>query len=231
MIKLTFTPRQIENPASAFNYLARRVTTSTKQNEKIDLQSFYSMLANIGDSFVKKSQKEVMNKNSKRLAEQLVSLGNETLAGIIYSFLIKLNIKNAKIVEQLAYNALAIAKRFNDPVHIMARCENLNKILLHKNPKDKQRLKILFEEKRALTNICKNYNNMEPRYKTISRKLKPLNVYENMLCNTKIQIAKFLQDSNKTQCLLELNEAMKIAVKLNKSGKIKEIERIKNSFK
>ena len=71
-------------------------------------------------------------------------------------------------------------------------------------------------------NCCNNFN--------LHIKQSSLNRISN-LCNTKIQIAKFLQDSNKTQCLLELNEAMEIAAKLNKSGKIKEIERIKNSFK
>ena len=231
MIKLTFSQKQLTNPESAFQYLSKRVISSSKNKEQVDPSSFYTMLTSIGDKFEKKSQRELMNKNSKRLAEQLVSFGNGTLAGIIYSFLIKLNCRNTDVLEQLAYNALAIAKRFHDPVHIMARCEDLNKVLVQKDSKSPQRLKILFEEKRALSDICKNYEKMENRYKTITRKLKPVDVYENMLCNVKIRIAKYLRDSNKNQALQELNEAHKIAEKLGKTDTIKAITRITNEIK
>ena len=113
----------------------------------------------------------------------------------------------------------------------MARCEDLNKVLVQKDSKSPQRLKILFEEKRALSDICKNYEKMENRYKTITRKLKPIDVYENMLCNVKIRIAKYLRDSNKNQALQELSEAHEIAVKLGKTDTIKAITRITNEIK
>lgn len=231
MIKIRFTPKQLTNPESAFQYLSKRVISSSKNKEQVDPSSFYAMLTSIGDKFERNSQRELMNNNSKRLAEQLVSFGNGTLAGIIYSFLIKLNYRKTDVLEQLAYNALAVAKRFHDPVHIMARCEDLNKVLVQKDSKSPQRLKILFEEKRALSDICKNYEKMENRYKTITRKLKPVDVYENMLCNVKIRIAKYLRDSNKNQALQELNEAHKIAEKIGKTDTIKAITRITNEIK
>lgn len=231
MIKITFTPKQLNNPESAFQYLSKKVISSSKKKEQVDPSSFYAMLTSIGDKFEKNSQRELMNKNSKRLAEQLVSFGNGTLAGIIYSFLIKLNCRKTEVLEQLAYNALAVAKRFHDPVHIMARCEDLNKVLVQKDSKSPQRLKILFEEKRALSDICKNYDKIENRYKTITRKLKPVDVYENMLCNVKIRIAKYLKDSNKVQALQELSEANEIATKLEKTDTIKAIARITKEIK
>lgn len=231
MIKLRFTPKQLTNPESAFQDLSKRVINSTKNKEQVDPSSFYAMLSSIGDKFEKNSQRELMNNNSKRLAEQLVNFGNGTLAGIIYSFLIKLNYRRTHVLEQLAYNALAIAKRFHDPVHIMARCEDLNKVLTQKDSKSPQRLKILFEEKRALSDICKNYNKMGNRYQTITRELKPVDVYENMLCNIKIRIAKYLKNSNKAQALQELSEAREIATKLEKTDTIKSITRITNEIK
>lgn len=231
MIKIRFTPKQLTNPESAFQYLSQKVIKSSRNKEQVDPSSFYAMLTSIGDKFEKNSQRELMNKNSKRLAEQLVSFGNGTLAGIIYSFLIKLNYRKTNVLEQLAYNALAVAKRFHDPVHIMARCEDLNKVLVQKDSKGPQRLKILFEEKRALSDICKNYEKMENRYKTITRKLKPVDVYENMLCNVKIRIAKYLRDSNKNQALQELSEAHELAEKLGKTDTIKAINRITNEIK
>ena len=41
--------------------------------------------------------------------------------------MIRLNPKHTTVVEQVATNALAIAKRLNDPVHIMARANDLKK--------------------------------------------------------------------------------------------------------
>lgn len=206
-MKLEFNPQKIQNPYQAFKTLESKVTKCTKNSEKIDYSSFYAALAEIGDTFERQNQIHVMNKNAKRLAETLVNLKNSNLAGIIYSFLIKINENNTKLVEEFALNGLAIAKRFNDPVHIMARCENLRRIYTVKQPDSEKLLKILYMEKRALTDICKKYESSKNRFQSISRKVKPIDNYAQMLGKIKIQIAKMIKDKDSTSAIQELQDA------------------------
>lgn len=222
MIKLRFTPKEMNDPNKAFNIFQNKVISISKRNEEVDVKSFYAQLAGLGDRFEECSQREVMNKNSKRLAETLVSLGNGKLAGVIYSFLIKLNHNKPSQVEQLAYNGLAIAKRFNDPVHIMARCEDLNKIYSIIEPQGQKRLRLLYDEKRALSTICKNYDKAQERFMSITRKMKPLDTYQRLLCHVKIRIARAEKRTNPNQAIYELETAKEIANKL-KSEKLLKI--------
>lgn len=226
MIKLEFSPKEMKDPNRAFNTFQNKVISISKRNEKIDTKSFYAQLAGIGDRFEQCSQREIMNKNSKRLAETLVHIGNGSLAGIIYSFLIKLNLNKTATVEQLAYNGLAIAKRFNDPVHIMARCEDLNKIYSITDPHSTKRLHLLYDEKRALNKICKDYDSAKGRFMTISREMKPIEAYQRMLCHVKIRIARAEKGTNPNQAIYELESARKIANELQSKKLIKIIDSV-----
>ena len=222
MIKLKFSPREMNDPNKAFNIFQKKVISISKRKEEVDPKSFYAQLAGIGDRFEECAQREAMNKNSKRFAETLVSLGNGNLAGVIYSFLIKLNHNKPAIIEQLAYNGLAVAKRFNDPIHIMARCEDLNRIYSITDPKSTKRLRLLYEEKRALNKICKDYDSAQGRFMTISKEMKPLDAYQRMLCHVKIRIARAEKKNNPNQAIYELESAKEIANEL-KSEKLLKI--------
>lgn len=226
MVKLEFSPKEIRDPHKAFNNFQNKVISISKRKEKIDTKSFYAELAGIGDRFEKCSQREIMNKNSKRFAETLVNLGQGSLAGIIYSFLIKFNLNKPSLVEQFAYNGLAIAKRFNDPVHIMARCEDLNKIYSITDPQSTKRLHLLYDEKRALNKICKDYDSAKGRFMTISREMKPMEVYQRMLCHVKIRIARIEKGTNPNQAIYELESARKIADELQSDKLIKIINSV-----
>lgn len=226
MIKLKFSPREMNDPNKAFNVFQRKIISISQRKEKVDTKSFYAQLAGIGDRFEECSQREVMNRNSKRLAETLVNLGNGSLAGVIYSFLIKLNHNKPALVEQLAYNGLAIAKRFNDPVHIMARCEDLNKIYSITDPKSPKRLRLLYDEKRALNKICQDYDKAQDRFMTISRKMKPLESYQRMLCHVKIRIARAEKKNNPNQAIYELESAKEIANELKSEKLLKIIDSV-----
>lgn len=118
----------IKHPKQALLKLEEKVTQSLLKKETINIKAFSSELHDIGDAFVNRNEIECLNKHGKRLAETLVKLGDNNLAGIIYSLMIRLNPKHTTVVEQVATNALAIAKRLNDPVHIMARANDLKEI-------------------------------------------------------------------------------------------------------
>lgn len=219
MIKIKFSPTEFKNPIKAFDNFSKRVTIYSQQKREIEPKSFYAGLSGIREGFESQNQKDLMNRKSKNLAEVLVSLGNGKLAGIIYSLLIKMNLNKPKVIEQLAYNGLAIAKRFNDHVHIMARCEDLSKVLTD----EAQKLKILKEEKKALKYICKNYDGAQNRFQTISREMKPLKNYKLMLVSVKLRIAKLVKGSDPNHAINELTEAKTILEEVHSQKYLKEI--------
>lgn len=202
--------KNITNPKKAFDLFENRITKAVKNNGKVNQESFYVQLNSICNEFKNRAQTDLMNKNIKRFAENLVSLGNGALASIIYSLLIKLNLDNPKLLEGLVLNGLAIAKRFNDPVHIMARCEDLRRLYVANGVQDEKLVKVLYDEKRALKTICTNYGGAQNRYNSLRREMKPLKNYQTMLGAIKIQIAKSIKDKSPKDALHELQSAYEL---------------------
>jgi len=225
-MKLVFNSKDVSNPVKAFDIFSNKVTKCIKKKESIDLPSFSAELLGLGDVFVRQNKTDVMTKSSKKLAEQLVNYGCGNLAGIVYSLLIKLNKGNPRIVEELATNGLAVAKRFNDPVHIMARANDLRLIYENTAPKSDKMIKVLYQEKRALDDICKNYNGAKSRFQTLKKDMHPLENYEQMLCSIKIQIAQIIKDKEPKQAILELETANEIIKKYGKGKYTKEIDKL-----
>lgn len=220
-----------KNPEKEFDLFDREVTSIISRTEKITPDSFFGKLNMISTKFLNENKTDTLNKKCKYLAEKLVGLGDGKLAGIIYSLLIKINSDNIKMVEQLATNGLAIAKRFHDPVHIMARCEDLRKIYSITEPQSNRLVKVLYEEKRALNNICKDYSGAQNRFMSISKKMKPLQNYQIMLCRIKIQLAKIIKDSDPNNAIYELESAHEILSKYKKGKYLQEIEALLKELK
>ena len=226
-MKVKFNTQNLnKNPKAAFEIFAQKIKGSNKKKDNIDVQAFSNELHTIGDIFEKQNNKEHMTKVSRNFAQQLVSLKENNLAGIIYSFLIKFNAGNDKLVKELATNALAIAKRFNDPVHIMSRSRNLADIYHKTEPGSQNHLKMLYEEKRAIRDVIKSYDKLGNRYKTIKTGLKPIENYEQMLSIVLVSIAKIIKSTNPKQAIEELTLAQSIMSKYEKGNLSYQIERL-----
>ena len=225
--KVNFNPNKINaNPEKSFEIFTQKVLKFKDQGRKLDLSGFSNELYRLGDSFEAKNQKELMNKKAKKLAETLVAKNDSNMAGIIYSFLIKFNKGNFTLVEEYATSALAIAKRLNDPIHVMARCYDLKEIYKIFPPKDDKLVKVLFEEKRALSKIVSDYNNVRSRYKTVQREMKPIENYKTLLADTKFEIAKELINSDTKLAQQELAETKVLYEELGLIDRISKIEEI-----
>lgn len=224
--KLKFGNENMTNPNKAFDIFDRQVTTIISKKDKVDASSFYAELKELFNRFIDQNQLDKINKNSQRFAEKLVSLGDGRLAGIIYSLLIKVNASNPELVEHFATNGLAIAKRFHDPVHIMARCEDLRKIYNVSSPQSDKMLKVLYEEKRALNTITKNYKSAQDRFQTISKELKPVDNYKIMQGGIQIQIAKILKNKDKNAAIEELRSAYNLLSSVGKGKYTEDIEKL-----
>lgn len=229
--KLIFDENKLQNPEKAFDLFEHEVTRIVSKKEDVEPISFFAELKCIINKFLQNNQTEKLNKNSIRLAERLVGLGSGRLAGIIYSLLIKANSDNPELVVRLATNGLAIAKRFHDPVHIMARCEDLRRIYNVTCPQSEKMLKVLYEEKRALNSINKNYKSAQNRFITISKEMKSLDNYQIMQGAVQIQIAKILKNSNPQAAIAELESAYKLLTSIGKGKYTKEIEKLLQEIK
>lgn len=218
--------RVIKQPKQALLILEDKVTKSLEKNEPVDIKAFSCELHDIGDAFVSRSEIECLNKHGKRFAENLVKLGDNNLAGIIYSLIIRVNPKQATVVEQVATNALAIAKKLNDPVHIMARANDLKEIYKLTQPGSEKHLRILQTEKRALNDICNNYEGVKKRFHSLRREMRPVEAYELKLAAIRYEIAEILAETNKKAAIEELLAAQEIIQKHGKGRLSKEIEKL-----
>lgn len=226
-MKVKFTPKQLlRQPKQALLSLEERTTQTLQNKQPVNIKAFSKELHSIGDAFVYRSEVESLNKHGKRFAETMVSLGDWNLAGIIYSLIIRLNPNHAAIVQHAATNALLIAKRFHDPVHIMARANDLKEIYKISNPGSAKHLRMLKTEKRALCDICSNYEGVKARYKTLRREMQPVKAYELKLAAIRFEIAQIIKDTDRNAAINELLEANKLLEKHGKGRLSAEIEKL-----
>ena len=227
MVKVTYNPKFIhKNPVKAYGEFRQKIVTNVNKQQQISCDSFYAEFKTFTEAFEQNKKTQELNTISRSLIEFLVNKNQDHLAGIAYSVLIKMNEKNPKVVEELALKALAIATRFNDPVHKMARANDLVDIYSKSDRGGERHIKYLRIANRALMDICKNYDkSIEPRFKSISRKLAPLEKYELLLCDTKLKIAKYTAHNELSNAKYELEEAKKLFEK-NKNSSIEESIRI-----
>lgn len=217
----------IATPKQRFEAFSQNVLKMTGQASKINPLGFSNQLREIGDVFVAENQKEMMNKCSQRLAETLVSQKCMALAGRVYSYLIKFNKGNRDVVEKCATNGLIIAKRAHDAVHIMARANDLKEIYRYTQPNSDKHLSVLFDEKKALNSIVKDYESAKRRYVSAHTEMKPVERYEEQLAAIKVEIAEVLiKRKEPGAAKVELRGALEIYERIGKGANSEKAENI-----
>lgn len=224
-MKIYFTPLDTRL-SNLYKTFSQSVKSDISKKKTINPKNYSCKLHDIGRVFEQENKTSDLNRMTARLAEYLVSTKCDGLAGITYSFLIKLNKDNPKIVEEMATKALAIAKRQHDPVHIMARANDLKRIYKITEPGSDKHIKILYEIKRALTTICTNYESTRNRYRSVSTKMKPRQQYEIMLASIKIEIGRALKVNNPKLAKEELLSSREFFLKVNYPDKLEEIDKL-----
>lgn len=211
VMKLKFNPKTIENsPIKAYDAYAQNVIKAIKRNAVVDKASFSRELHELADSFINQNAQEQMNKKSAWLAESLVALKADDLAGIVYSFLVKLNYGSPKLREKFAINALAIATRQKDSIHIMARANDLKELYKLTAKGSDKHIKVLYQEKRALQDIIKNYDKLKSERKTIAKDLVPIEGYQKKLAAIKFELGELLMRRDPVLAKVELQESKEI---------------------
>ena len=202
-----------EDALKAFKNLSKKVHTSISKGKSIDSRSFASTMRIIGDTFEMQGQKYLMNYNGAQLAENLSKQNEHNLASILYGILIKNNNNNPVLTEEFARKALQNAKKTKDPIHIMARADDLNRLYRITEYGSEKHLKVLMEEKKALLKIVSDYKKAVRSYRTISRLPLSIDHYEFMLCGIRMELAKIMKYTYPLQAIKELEAAQKIMQK------------------
>lgn len=205
----------VGNPLRAYEKLRTKTDSKIKKSIEINPIKFSKKVHTIGDAFIETKQRTALNNRYSEFAENLVSRGFNSLAGIIYSFLIKINRgNNTELVESFCIKALAIAKRLHDPVHIMARAKDLKEIYKVSEYGSERHSSMLRLMIKSLNTICNDYEKVQLRFCTVKKEMKPVEHYKVLLAETKLEIAEILKTKSPKEAAREIAEANKILEEL-----------------
>lgn len=174
-------------------YNIQKYMDKSRQNKHIKPNALASDLYDIGEKCKTPERENILNNCLTSLADNMMTINQDNLAGIIYSFLIKFNKDNPVKLKQILPKALNCAKIHDDSVHIAARCDELSKIYQCYEIHGSNYLSCLKLRKKALKNICLDYEAVKGKYRTISRQLNSKDKYVELLIRTKIDIANELK--------------------------------------
>lgn len=152
-------------------------------------------------------KESLLNNCLTALADKMIDTKQNDLAGIIYSFLIKFNKDNMIVLKQLIPKALEVAKMQKDSIHVAARAGELCQIYKTYDIHGANYLACLNLRKKALTDICSNYDTVGERFRTISRQKNDKDTYLELLIKTKYDIANEIIVTDKQNARNELLSA------------------------
>lgn len=208
-----------------FEIFLSKTEKSLNRKQKTNIKEFYTDLNKFAPVFEKTPDTDILVKKANKFAERCVSKGNNNFAGVIYSFLLKV-IKQPKVIENIAVKQLAIARRTDDPIHIMARTTDIRKIYQEIAPNSPEHLKWLREEAKSIRRVIKHYEYAKNQYQTIARDVKPIEFYEENLGYVLIYTGEILKNQSPKEAVPILKEAKDIFQKQKNIKAINTVDKI-----
>ena len=184
------------------NVLQNYAYNPTQNKSHISLSNFSRDLYCAGESCNTSQLKQKLNYMLVQLAQKMTSSKQDSFAGIIYNFIIKTNKDNPSLLKTVEPKALDIALKQHDSVHVASRAGEL--ATLYKDNNGEMYLKYLNLKEEALKDVCKNYEQLKDRYKTISRPLNTKTSYVLTLIRTELNIALYKEKTNPKEARKEL---------------------------
>ncbi len=182
------------------NYLARK-------GQKISPQDFSEKFQLIQKKYLKSSERDAFLRESETLADTMVNREQYDFAGILLSKLCKLTRYIPEELEPFAYRGLEVAKRNNDPIHAMARLNDLRQVYFRVYDKFPQYIKVLFEQEKCLKNILGDYSRATESFRCLARKPAQKREYELMLAHVQTDIGKVTKRKSPVSAKEKLLEA------------------------
>ena len=166
-------------------------SASTLSLQKPDTNYVISQMKLFEKQYKRQGLVETFCSNAMNFADKFADNKLYDFAGMIYSNLLKLPNMNPKIKEEIALKALNIAKKQNDPIHILARIVDLKK-MYKAGGNRKQFVNLLYDEEKQLNFIVSNYGKSASLFKSHSKATNSIHTYNLRLAMVRVDIAKTL---------------------------------------
>ena len=173
------------------------------QNQ-ISPRIFAEEFGKIERQYLIEKQKDLFCSEADRFAGQLAEHENNDFAGIIMSALCKLTQLFPEKQEPFAIKGYKIAKANGDPIHMMARLNDLRKIYYRRSEKLYKALE------KCLKELTKNYANAIKSYKSVTRQAAKQRDYEQMLAHVQTEIGKITKRKHPHDARAKLLSAREI---------------------
>ena len=179
------------------------------QNQ-ISPRIFAEEFGKIERQYLIEKQKDLFCSEADRFAGQLAEHENNDFAGIIMSALCKLTQLFPEKQEPFAIKGYKIAKANGDPIHMMARLNDLRKIYYRRSEKLYQYIQVLYKQEKCLKELTKNYANAIKSYKSVTRQAAKQRDYEQMLAHVQTEIGKITKRKHSHDARAKLLSAREI---------------------
>lgn len=157
---------------------------------QISPRDFADEFGKIKKHYLASRQRDTFCSEADSLASKMIEEKNIDFAGIILSSLCKLTQYFPEQLEYFALKGLQVARLNKDPVHIMARLNDLRKIYYRRPDKLYEYLQVLYQQEKCLKTLTQNYEHSKDAFQTLSRRIAPKRDYDLMLAHVQTEIGK-----------------------------------------
>ncbi len=157
---------------------------------QVSPQVFAEEFGKVQRQYLAAKQKDSFCSEAEILAGRMLEAQNNDFAGIILSNLCKITQYIPELLEGFAKKGFIVAKANRDPVHMMARLNDLRKIYYRRPDKLYQYIQVLYKQEKCLKELTRNYDRAVSSYQTVSRQAAPKRDYELMLAHVQTEIGK-----------------------------------------
>lgn len=195
------------------NQHLQNVTEKVASTPNYPRDKFYRTIQNRVSEYQQLGCLEIVSEKLSDIANMFIQCGNADFAGIICSMLVKLEQLPFEMREKYILQAIDVAKRQNDTIHLVSRLEDLHREYVNIGDKNKT-LKILIKEENTLKEIVGDFETAQKNFKTLFYKNENVENFENLLATIQVDIAKIIISKKPKKAIQKLKSAMRIFEKL-----------------
>lgn len=186
-------------------------------------ENFTKYFSEIQKKYLSAHQRDVFCLEADSLGAQMLEEKKFDFAGIIYSALCKLTQYFPEQLEMFARKGFLSAKANKDPIHMMARLNDLRKIYFRNPDKLYEYIQVLYKQEKCLKELTQNYEKAVSSYQSVNRIPAPREDYEVMLAHVQTEIGKITKRKHPHDAKAKLISAREI---FKNKGNLKSVEYI-----
>ncbi len=221
--KMAYTLPKLLPPYYPPTRLERFSNLVLNTQNQMSTQNFSEEFGKIQRQYLIEKQKDLFCSEADRFADKLIEYENNDFAGIIMSALCKLTQFFPEKQEPFAIKGYEIAKANGDPIHMMARLNDLRKIYYRRPEKLYQYIQVLYKQEKCLKELTRNYDNAVNSYQSVTRQAAKQRDYEQMLAHVQTEIGKITKRKHPHDAKSKLLSAREI---FEQRGNTKNVEYI-----